>query len=51
MKTHNTHILIPEDLWQRIVDRAGHEGTTATEILCRAARRYLKNKPAQRRAQ
>jgi hypothetical protein len=41
-KLHNTHILIPEKLWTRVRRKAESEGTTKTEIVCRALARYLR---------
>jgi hypothetical protein len=40
-KVHNAHLLIPQDLWQRLKKRAKLGGSSITDVVCDALRAYL----------
>lgn len=41
---HNTHLLLPEELWQKLSKRAKKDGSSVTEILIQAATEFFKKK-------
>lgn len=38
------NVRVPDDLWQAVKERAAAEGTTVTEVVVRALRRYVARK-------
>lgn len=40
---HNTHMLLPTPLWERLRDRAIIESRNITEIVVEAAHKYLES--------
>ena len=47
-RTHNAHMLIPEDLWRKVERQAEAEGISKTRVVSRALARYLKRKAKER---
>ena len=48
---HNTHMMLPKDLWARSRDRAILEGLNLTEIVCELLEQWLasRNQPLPER--
>lgn len=41
---HNTHLLLPEELWQKLAKRAKKDGCSVTDIIVTAATAYLRGR-------
>jgi len=44
-KLHNAHVLIPEDVWQKLVKAADAQKTSVTQLLIEGATHILDNCP------
>lgn len=45
--TPNRNVRIPDKLWDEVLRIASDEGTTATEVVLRALRAYVRNYPGR----
>ena len=41
---HNTHLLLPEELWQKLSKRAKRDDNSVTELIVKAAQEFLNKK-------